>query len=111
VPGSGGRGRHRGGLGLTRSWRIDSERAVFTAQMDRFRNRPFGLAGGEPGGAGRLTLIRAGQEQALHSKVANMVLQKGDVIRLETSGGGGFGLAEQRAVLAQKTDALEGYVG
>jgi N-methylhydantoinase B len=39
------------------------------------------------------------------------VLQKGDVIRLETSGGGGFGLAEQRTVLAQKTDALEGYVG
>jgi N-methylhydantoinase B len=109
VPGSGGRGRHRGGLGLTRSWRIDSERAVFTAQMDRFRNRPFGLAGGEPGGAGRLTLIRAGQEQALHSKVANMVLQNGDVIRLETSGGGGFGRPDERTALAQNADALEGY--
>jgi N-methylhydantoinase B len=109
VPGSGGRGRHRGGLGLTRSWRIDSESAVFTAQMDRFRNRPFGLAGGEPGGAGRLTLIRAGTEQALHSKVANMVLRKGDVIRLETSGGGGYGPPKLRAQSAQRTDALEGY--
>ena len=110
VPGSGGRGRHRGGLGLTRSWRIDSESAVFTAQMDRFHFRPFGLAGGEPGGAGRLTLIRAGNEQVLHSKVANMELRKGDVIRLETSGGGGYGLPDQRTEHAQTTDVREGYV-
>lgn len=109
VGGSGGRGRHRGGLGLTRSWRIDSTRAVFTAQMDRFHNRPFGLSGGEPGGAGRLTLIRDGKEQSLHSKVANMILQKGDVIRLETSGGGGYGSVSRRTVLAQKADTLEGY--
>ena len=111
VPGSGGRGRHRGGLGLTRSWRIDSESAVFTAQMDRFHFRPFGLAGGEPGGAGRLTLIRAGNEQVLHSKVANMELRKGDVIRLETSGGGGYGFPDQRTERAQTTDMREGYVG
>lgn len=110
VPGSGGNGRNRGGLGLQRSWRIDSEAATFTAQMDRFRFRPFGLAGGGAGAAGTLTLIRDGAEQPLHSKVANMRLRRGDVVRLRTSGGGGFGPPEQRGANARERDAAMGYV-
>ena len=109
VPGSGGKGRHRGGLGLRRAWRIDSDAATFTAQMDRFRVRPFGLAGGGPGAAGSLTLIRDANEQALHSKVANMRLLKGDIIRLETSGGGGLGPASERSVVDVSRDAAMGY--
>ena len=96
VPGSGGAGRHRGGLGLTRAWRIDAEEATFTGQMDRFRFRPYGLGGGEPGAAGQLVLIRDGHEQPLQSKVANMRLMKGDIIRLVTSGGGGHGVPTER---------------
>ena len=109
VPGSGGNGRHRGGLGLTRSWRIDSDSATFTAQMDRFRFRPFGLAGGEAGAGGALSLIRDGREQPLHSKVANMRLQKGDIIRLVTSGGGGLGHGAERSQAAQARDTELGY--
>jgi len=111
VPDSGGVGRRRGGLGLRRQWRIDSEQATFTAQMDRFRFRPYGLHGGGPGSAGRLTLIRDGQETALHSKVGNMVLRKGDIIRLETSGGGGLGPVAERDAEAVARDRALGYVG
>jgi N-methylhydantoinase B len=110
VVDSGGNGRHRGGLGLRRTWRIDAESATFTAQMDRFRFRPFGLAGGESGAAGHLTLIRDGRAQALHSKVGNMRLQQGDIIRLETSGGGGFGPPAERSPQARARDAALGYV-
>lgn len=111
VPDSGGVGRRRGGLGLRRQWRIDSEQATFTAQMDRFRFRPYGLHGGGPGSAGRLTLIRDGQETVLHSKVGNMVLRKGDIIRLETSGGGGLGPVAERDAEAVARDRALGYVG
>ena len=109
VPGSGGDGRHRGGLGLTRAWRIDSETATFTGQMDRFRFRPYGLGGGEPGAAGQLVLIRAGREQPLHSKVANMRLQRGDIIRLVTSGGGGLGAPSARSAADRARDRALGY--
>lgn len=110
VPGSGGEGKHRGGLGLRRCWRVDSDTATFTAQMDRFRFRPFGLFGGGQGSAGTLTLIRDGQEQALHSKVGNMPLKKGDMIRLETSGGGGFGSPAERNSESRARDKALGYV-
>jgi len=110
LPDTGGAGKHRGGLGLVREWRVDAERATFTAQMDRFRYRPYGLQGGKPGAAGRLTLIRDGKEIPLHSKVGNMPLQKGDIIRLETSGGGGYGDPKQRSREAVHRDVEQGYV-
>lgn len=110
LPDSGGPGKHRGGLGLLREWRINSERATFTAQMDRFRFRPYGLEGGGPGAAGRLTLVRDGKETALHSKVGNMPLKKGDLIRLETSGGGGHGDPKERDREAVIRDVEQNYV-
>jgi N-methylhydantoinase B len=110
APGTGGDGRHRGGLGLRRAWRIDSQAATFTGQMDRFRFRPFGLDGGEAGAAGRLELVRDGQAQALHSKISNMPLRKGDVIRLVTSGGGGLGPPGERQASSRRRDREQGYV-
>ena len=108
-PGSGGAGRHRGGLGLVREWRVDCPAAVFTANAERFRFAPYGLAGGGPGATGRLTLVRDGAETALGSKVGNLRLQQGDVIRLETSGGGGFGDPAARDADATAQDATQGY--
>lgn len=111
LPGTGGAGRFRGGLGLAREWRVDCPEAVFTANLERFKHRPFGLAGGEPGSAGRLTLIRAdGERQALPSKIGNLRLRRGDVIRLETSGGGGFGDPDGRSPSASEADRELGYV-
>jgi N-methylhydantoinase B len=110
LPGSGGAGERRGGLGLFREWRVDAERATMTAQMDRFRHRPYGLAGGEPGSAGRLVLIRDGARTQLHSKVSNLPLRRGDIIRLETSGGGGFGDPARRSGSDRARDSALGYV-
>ncbi len=110
IPGSGGLGAQRGGLGLYREWRVDAERATFTAQMDRFRFQPYGLDGGHAGAAGHLYLIRDGARTALHSKVSNLPLQRGDRIRLETSGGGGFGAPQARLPAAAARDRALGYV-
>jgi N-methylhydantoinase B len=110
VPDSGGAGRHRGGLGLWREWRIDAPQAAFTCNLDRFKHAPYGLAGGEPGSLGRLTLLRGSEQRSLGSKVTNFMLGRGDVIRLETSGGGGWGLAEEREPAARERDRILGYV-
>jgi N-methylhydantoinase B/oxoprolinase/acetone carboxylase alpha subunit len=55
-------------------------------------------------------LIRDGQKQALRSKVTNMMLRNGDIVRLETSGGGGFGEARLRARELVERDVRLGYV-
>ena len=111
IDGSGGAGRHRGGLGLFREWRVDSPAAVFTANLERFKFQPYGLEGGEPGRAGKLWLIRNGERQALGSKINNLPLVKGDIIRLETSGGGGYGPLERRSAAELAEDRTCRYAG
>ena len=107
---SGGAGRHRGGLGLWREWRIDCPAAQLSTNLDRFKFRPFGLDGGEPAALSALYLIRDGVRQALPSKVTNMMVRKGDIVRLETSGGGGFGDPKARDAALIERDVRHGYV-
>jgi N-methylhydantoinase B/oxoprolinase/acetone carboxylase alpha subunit len=109
--GSGGAGMRRGGLGLTREWRVDSDRALFTANMDRFVHAPYGLAGGGPAAVGQLTVTRAdGQSVPLAPKSDNVPLVKGDRVRLDTSGGGGFGEAAKRDPALVARDRTLGYM-
>ena len=110
MPDSGGAGRHRGGLGLFREWRVDCAEALFTASLERFKFRPFGLAGGGAASPGKLTLIRGGERRALPSKVNNLRLWQGDIVRLETSGGGGFGSPAERPKSEVEQDVRLGYV-
>jgi N-methylhydantoinase B/oxoprolinase/acetone carboxylase alpha subunit len=77
--------------------------------MDRFVHAPFGLAGGEPAAVGRLTLIRDGVETPLPPKSDNVPLVRGDRVRLETSGGGGFGDPRQRDPVLVARDRALGY--
>jgi N-methylhydantoinase B len=107
--GSGGAGRRRGGLGLVREWRIDSARCFFTANMDRFDHAPYGLDGGSPAATGALVLRRDGAETPIPPKTDNMPLRQGDVVRLETSGGGGFGPPSDRDPADSARDARLGY--
>ena len=57
-----------------------------------------------------LYLTQDGERQALPSKLTNLRLSKGDIIRLETSGGGGFGNPEDRSSELIKRDVRQGYV-
>jgi N-methylhydantoinase B len=82
---SGGAGRFRGGDGVIRELEA-LEPCRLSLLTERRRRRPAGAGGGEPGTAGRNLLN--GDE--LPSKVTR-VLAAGDVVRIETPGGGGFG--------------------
>lgn len=112
VPNSGGTGQHRGGLGLQREFRLDAPKGVFAANLERFETAPYGLNGGGPGRKGRLLLRRAGEteETSLGGKVSGIELSAGDAIRLETSGGGGFGPSTQRHKDRIAQDRAQGYV-
>jgi len=81
APGTGGDGRHRGGLGLP-SLAHRQPGGDLHGTDGSLPLRPFGLDGGEPGAVGRLELVRDGKAQALHSKMSNMSLRNGDVIGL-----------------------------
>lgn len=93
IPDSGGAGQHAGGMGLAREWRLDAETGRVSGSFDRFRHGPYGLAGGEPGSKGRFLLIQGSETQELPGKISNVPLRRGDRVRLETSGGGGWGAA------------------
>ncbi len=110
LPGTAGIGCYRGGTGLVRAWRVDCPEAVFTANLERFKFRPYGLAGGEAGAPGRLWLLRDGKREPLPSKVGNLRLRRGDIVRLETSGGGGFGDPLERAASGVAADRAGGYI-
>ncbi len=89
--GSGGAGAHRGGDGQTRAYRTRVDGLVLTTMIERVVIPPYGLEGGEPGLPFRITLERAdGTTVAVPGK-ANIRLRKGDVVILESSGGGGYG--------------------
>lgn len=87
--GSGGAGQHRGGDGLVRAIEFLNSVTV-TLTTERRVRPPYGLQGGKPGACGRNTLIRAGQSTPLSGKVT-LDLRPGDVLQIETPGGGGWG--------------------
>ncbi len=89
VPGTGGRGRFRGGNGLRRDVRLLCD-ATGTLLCDRRDHAPYGLLGGEPGSVGKNALIRDGRRRALAGKV-QLELKAGDVLSVQTPGGGGHG--------------------
>ena len=89
--GSGGQGRFRGGDGTVR--RIEFLKSLDLSILSQRRGiyPPFGLEGGQPGRAGRQVLYRAnGTEEELPA-AAHCQVQPGDVLVLETPGGGAFG--------------------
>jgi N-methylhydantoinase B len=89
--GSSGAGKHRGGNGLVRSIRILDHTARVSLQCERRRFAPYGLHGGEDGKPGRNAAIhRDGAVEEVPGK-ASLSLGDGEVIVVETPGGGGWG--------------------
>ncbi|MBM3571013.1 MAG: hydantoinase B/oxoprolinase family protein [Alphaproteobacteria bacterium] len=109
IPGSGGAGKFRGGLGTRRRYLILKDGVQYAQYGDRFRFRPTGLFGGHDGKAARCTLTRDGETVELASKVM-MELKTGDMLTVETGGGGGYGPPDERAGAAIASDAADGFV-
>jgi len=90
-PGSGGAGENRGGDGIVREIEFLDQVEVSILSQRRSKG-PYGLAGGEAGQPGRNLLRRAGQADWEELPgVAAFSTKAGDILRIETPGGGGWG--------------------
>jgi N-methylhydantoinase B/oxoprolinase/acetone carboxylase alpha subunit len=87
--GSGGEGKNKGGEGIIREYEFLVPAQV-TIISERRKFSPFGAQGGKNGKKGKNTIFTKGKKIALNSKV-NIEVLPGDVVRVETPGGGGYG--------------------
>jgi 5-oxoprolinase (ATP-hydrolysing) len=90
--GSGGRGRHRGGDGTVRRVRFLEPMTAAILSNHRLIP-PFGLEGGEPGAPGRARIEGADGSILVLGPTEKVAMEAGDVMVIETPGGGGFGRA------------------
>jgi N-methylhydantoinase B len=89
---SGGEGQHRGGDGLIREIEMLTD-ATVTILSDRRQTRPYGLAGGAEATPGRNVIVRADESTEVLPSKGSARLRRGERIRIETPGGGGWGPA------------------
>jgi N-methylhydantoinase B len=121
VPGSGGPGRHRGGLAVRRDLEVLAPEITVSAFFDRVEHGAWGLDGGRDGGCAALLVRRAGDDcfrdfreafgAPSPSKLAGVVLRAGDIVRIQSAGGGGFGHPFERDPALVLSDVRNGFVG
>ena len=87
--GSGGGGRHRGGDGIVKEIEVLAP-ATVSLFAERHQEAPRGLAGGSDGKPGRARLRRGGRVRTMPAKTS-LAAETGDIVTLETPGGGGWG--------------------
>ena len=91
--GSGGGGQHRGGHGTRRMIEFLKPLTLSILSQRRGPSPPYGMNGGQPGALGRNTLTRANGQVEILPNAAQIEVQPGDVLMIETPGGGGWGSA------------------
>ncbi len=94
VEGSGGAGRHRGGMGIRRDYRLLGEvcDGMYYVEQTDARFAPKGREGGEAGLPGSATVTRAGSDTPERVPGKGYIhLYRGDLLSLVGAGGGGFG--------------------
>jgi len=91
--GSGGKGKWKGGDGIIREIEILTD-AKLSLLSDRRKIAPYGLMGGDSGALGKAFLESGGERIELDGK-ASVQVKAGDVIIIESPGGGGYGKLEE----------------
>ena len=109
--GSGGAGKHRGGLGLDYEIELLRGDARASFVMDHGRYGPQGALGGQDGAVNTVTVYRDGQAHVPQhlSKEQDIPMKAGDRVRVGTPGGGGYGPASERDREAVLRDVRLGY--
>ncbi len=111
-PDSGGDGEHRGGLGAIYEIELLEEQAEAFIFGERGKASPKGIAGGQEALPNVFEYQQDGQWQRppMVSKMLGIRLKKGERVRLQTPGGGGYGDARQRSPAARAQDIQQGFV-
>ena len=106
-----GAGRRRGGRGMIREYRILSDRALLTVVFGRHLFAPWGIAGGRDGSVNYVEVVPAdGSAVRRFGKVAALPLARGDLVRLVTGTGGGYGDPREREAELVRGDLEDGMI-
>jgi N-methylhydantoinase B len=110
VKDSEGAGQFRGGLAVTRTWRLlGVDEAQLLVRSDRLKFAPYGLKGGQTGTRGCNSVHTREGERAMPSKFQT-TLREGERIRIQTAGTGGWGDPLDRDPRQVAQDVLDGRV-
>jgi N-methylhydantoinase B len=111
-PGSGGAGRHRGGLGVVYRVRLLAGEARASFLMEHGKTGPHGIFGGGAGACNEIIIGRdGGTERLPHvSKGADIPVAAGETVEVRTPGGGGYGPPDGRDPGLIARDRRRGYV-
>lgn len=111
VEAGGGAGRHRGGFGTIREYRVENPTGgSLLASLGRSVHAPWGIDGGSPGTVNYFEVIRTGGEVVRGGRVTSLPLGRGDVVRIVTGNGGGWGDPRQRSIDDVRRDVADGFV-
>ena len=96
--GDGGEGEYRGGRGVLLDYRMRAEDGQLTALYARTNgNPPWGLHGGREGSLNNVKVVRTDGSEESFYRVSALALNPGDVIRIATASGGGYGDPRKRS--------------
>ena len=117
---SGGPGLNRGGLGSERILTMEVDEVTVSALFNRMLVDPFGIHGGKPGANSGIYVRLAGEESwstfsekfgtMSPSKFSNILLRRGDQVKIVAPGGGGWGDPLARSADRVVADVAEGLV-
>jgi len=111
ISDSGGPGQFRGGLGFVREYELLDNDARFSLRSTKHTVAPKGIDGGFDGKTGRCTLNPGtAQARVIPSRYSDHTLHPGEVVSLETPGGGGLGNPRERDPSRVVNDVRNGYV-
>ncbi len=106
----GGAGQFRGGKGIVIDYKIRNDNSFLTCAYTRSKVAPWGLNGGESGTYNRIDVIRTSGESERHSMSTEVKIDTGDIVRVITANGAGFGDPKLRDRQAIANDLKNGYV-
>jgi N-methylhydantoinase B len=109
-PTGAGAGRRRGGRGCIRDYRAAVDEVTLTATFGRHKYVPWGIDGGHPGSRNEVRVFHEDGREVVFGKCARYPLRRGEVARLVTGTGGGWGSPLERPVEAVVEDVRDGYV-
>jgi N-methylhydantoinase B len=109
-PAGAGAGRRRGGRGCIRDYRAAVDEVTLTATFGRHKYVPWGIDGGHPGSRNEVLIFHEDGREVVLGKCARYPLRRGEVARLVTGTGGGWGSPLERPVKAVVEDVRDGYV-
>lgn len=106
----GGHGEFRGGRGVCIDYRVRADNSFLTCGYTRSVIPPWGLEHGAPGSLNYVEVIRQNGLRERYAMASSIPLNAGDLVRVRTGAGGGYGRAAQRCESAVRNDLKNGYI-